>query len=730
MLAARRRSRFETSRFTRMSAHKVIELREVGRPAPEDKVSLFVDECYRRLAAQSGFATRPDQKNLSLSMAKALIERTPFAAEAPTGTGKTLAYLIGALAAAESLRTTKDIPIVVATATVGLQNQVLTGDVPKLVAAGILPEGVATLAKGRGRYFCVASAERTLSGDAPTAQVDFFEDQAASSSAFEFSKGVEELLAAWRSTTWTGDRDSYLKPLPAAAWKAAAADSATCLGHKCEHYSSCPFFAARRTLSSSRIVVANHDLVLADLAMGFEDADPLVPGSYLLVFDEAHHLPDKAVEAAAGSVDVPATLERLPMLAGLVRSLQKHPELVRTLNKAKVSFADLEPFPLSNSLEAVRDELQMLELEDDVTEYRFEKGELPPGLARALKAATLSWGVYLAALQDSIRALKQSPMAENQATLKPLLHEVLFMAAGALALVSDVVSSLTLLTGQDRAVRWVEKTQDGFLVKTSPLEGDEVLQRLVWSNERVRVAMVSATLQDFEGFDRFRARSGAPENLKTATLPHIFQYKENTLYLVMMKSSPRFDEREDFVAELSASLPGFISRNEGTLVLFPSWGMMNTVCGPLKKAFPGAVLCQGDMGVRELVRVHRERIDQGQGSILCGLATLAEGLDLPGAYCTHVVICALPFTVPTSPVEREQQELLGKDYFLKRALPDTLIKMVQMTGRLMRRESDRGRITVFDNRLAGTRWGRKLMDALPGFKRTSVRPDRPPLRSV
>lgn len=177
-------------------------------------------------------------------------------------------------------------------------------------------------------------------------------------------------------------------------------------------------------------------------------------------------------------------------------------------------------------------------------------------------------------------------------------------------------------------------------------------------------------------------------------------------------------------------MPGFIGAKEGTLVLFPSKALMYQVAKTLKRTHPGSVLCQNDMGVKELVKTHKARIESGKGSILCGVATLAEGLDLPGDLCTHVIICALPFTVPNSPVELELQEVLGKDYFSKRALPDTLTRLIQMTGRLMRRETDRGRITVFDKRLHTTRWGRKLLDAMPDFKRTTISPARPPVFNI
>lgn len=707
---------------------QVIAIKEVTRVAAGDPVLTFIDECYERLGSVPGFMARPGQRDLSVAICKALVAGEPIAAEAPTGTGKTIAYLVGAIAAAEKLRTNKDIPIVVATATVGLQNQVLTGDLPRLVQAGVLSESASLLAKGRGRYFCVASAERLLEDGVPSAQEDFFDEEGNEESAD--MNVVNDLLQSWTGNAWSGDIDSFPRSVDSKAWSRVQANSATCLGHKCEHYNSCPFFNARRSLSNAKVVVANHDLVLSDLAMSREGQDPLFPGRYLLVFDEAHHLPDKALDIAAGEVNVPHLLEEIPKAIGVARGWQKHPELLKLLEKSKVSLSDLDTFALINGLEAVQDELNNLGMEEVNSAQRFEGGVLPEGLMRAIKLSHGSCCIFKEAVHDATRGLKQSNLAEKSPVLKKYVQELLFVSAGVSSTLGQLEKTLRLLSSEERAVRWVEKRETGLSLHTSPLEGADVLKGLLWENERVAVAAVSATLQDFDGFERFKMRSGAPDHLRTMALPHIFPYRENTMYLVGMTHTPRQDEREDYLAELSTSMPGFISPSEGTLVLFPSRSMMLHVTKSLKKAFPGAVLCQGDMGVRELVKAHKARINGGKGSILCGLATLAEGLDLPGELCTHVVICALPFTVPTSPVERELQDVLGRDYFSKRALPDTLTRLIQMTGRLMRRETDRGRITVFDKRLHTTKWGRKLLDALPNFKRQAVSPDRPPLRSI
>lgn len=703
---------------------KVIAIKDATRVGSADATLRFIDECYEKLEALPGFSVRPGQKNLSYDVCRSLVSGEPLAAEAPTGTGKTIAYLVGAIAAAEKMKITKDVPVVVATATVGLQTQILQGDLPRLVAAGILGENDTVLAKGRGRYFCAASAERLLEDGDISNQVDFFDD--AQNLHNQAMESVQTLLEAWNGYAWTGDIDGYKGPIPK-NWSDVAASSDTCVGQKCEHYKACPFFNARRALSSAKVIVANHDLVLADLAMAKEGQEPLFnTGRYLVVFDEAHHLPDKALDAGSAEVLLAKVRAELPKINGFVRAWQKHGELVRLLDKQKLSASDFDAGQLTSTLLHVSDLLAKIEVDEQTHQARFEKGLLPADLESALSLAHSQVSYLGTSVREAVQAFKQTNLVEKNEALKPVIADLLFHAAGVKATLSGLERALLLLTSKERAVRWLFRNDSEMSLHVSPLEGADVLRSLLWSSERVHVAMVSATLQDFDGFGRFAMRSGAPSSLRTTVLPHIFPYRENTMYLVEMSSSPRQEEKEKFIAELQAYLPDFIDEDEGTLILFPSRALMRHILPVLNDRFKDRVLVQNEMGIKELVKTHKKRIDDGRGSILCGLATLAEGLDLPGHYCTHVVICALPFTVPTSPVERELQEVLGKEYFAKRALPDALVKMVQMVGRLMRRETDRGRVTIFDKRLLYTKWGLKLLGALPAFKRKRVQPDDPP----
>lgn len=702
---------------------KVINLSiESSRGQAGDALQRFVTESYERLSKVPGYVPRDAQKQLSMAVAKSLIANEPLAAEAPTGTGKTIAYLIGALAAKEFLPAFQDMPLVVATATVGLQSQILNGDIPKLVQAGILAPNTSMLAKGRGRYFCVLSAER-ITEEGVQSQEDFFDD--TKNRVVQLQTEANNLLTAWRSRQWSGEVDALGQTTPA-VWKEVAASADTCLGHKCDHYSQCPFFNARRALSNAKVIVANQDLVLADLTMAREEQEPLIPGKqYLVIFDEAHHLPNKALDVGSADLDLVKFEAELPKIANFTKIGMRHSEIAKTLTKAKLDPADFHTGVLEDSLAHLKEIVMALAREDgyDGSQAyikRFEKGELPADMRAPLKTSLAQVSHLREAFQDATQALKQSTLVEKNPGLKAVIAELLFHAASANGGLSALDKALTLLTRSDRACRWATVSESECKLQSAPLEGGEVLRPLLWNSDRVRVCLVSATLADFDGFERFQARSGAPEALRTLKMPSPFPYENNLLVFPKFRYSPKQEERAEFEEELQQALREALVPEEGSLVLFPSWDLMKKAVPFLKAHFGQRVLCQGDQGLKTLIQCHKAKVDSGQGSILCGVATLAEGLDLPGAYCTHVVICALPFSVPTSPVEQELQEELGKAYFEKRALPDALEKLTQMVGRLMRRETDVGRITIMDKRLTHTRWGYKLLKAIPPFSKRTV----------
>jgi ATP-dependent DNA helicase DinG len=176
----------------------------------------------------------------------------------------------------------------------------------------------------------------------------------------------------------------------------------------------------------------------------------------------------------------------------------------------------------------------------------------------------------------------------------------------------------------------------------------------------------------------------------------------------------------EHTAELIELLPTLLRAEEGSLVLFSSRRQMNDVWEGLPPVWQERTLRQDDYSKQEVLRRHRDAVDAGRGSVIFGLASFAEGVDLPGAYCAHVVIAKLPFSVPDDPVDASLAEWLesqGRNPFMEISVPDAALRLVQASGRLLRTESDTGRITLLDRRILTRRYGHAILDSLPAFSR-------------
>ncbi|KWU19168.1 hypothetical protein AS149_13045 [Burkholderia cenocepacia] len=682
-----------------------------------DKAHAWVDAAYAALSRDPTFVARSQQIDFSKAAATALLKGgsdEPLLAEAPTGTGKTIGYLVGALAASMTFGEHPIQPIVVSTATKALQAQLFTKDLPRLVAAGLIGSREAAVAKGKGNYLCLSQADEVLDLLENGSQGTFFDEGAAQVDP----RQLTEMIAAVRSQQWDGDFDAW-KGTKVANVRPIAVSSDTCNSKKCPHYEQCAYFRARSRLSAVRVIVANHDLVLRDLMLAAEESTGSLPvASYFIVFDEGHHLPEKAIAVGARESNLTAFTRMLPKLGGLQKKLRESMELQRRLSAFGVAESELDRKGVAGALEDVMTVLADIEVDPDSRQRRFRNGAIPANLLTPLSVFREELLPIQAQLENVLKGLREL-MNDLSKPLQEKATDIMRRALDVKRQTSPTLECVGSMLSTGRIVKWLHRTDESMSLHCSPLEGADVLKPILWDGSRTKgVVITSATLRDIQGFKRFRSRSGAPETAATLVLPYTFPYGESQLIVAGMTRTPKQAERREFLEELSRKMPRAINPKEATLVLLPSWTMLRDFAQKMRLHFGyDAVLVQNDKPISLLRADHESRVARGEGSILMGTSTLAEGLDLPGNLCEHVIITNLPFAVPTDPVEQELNDLLGSRYFGERSLPDAMIRLVQQVGRLLRRESDRGRVTIFDRRLASTSYGRQMLNQLPPFQK-------------
>lgn len=688
-------------------------------------------DCMRRCLdavrqGMPGFISRQPQLRMMATVAHALAaiadpdahEQGAHLAviEAGTGTGKTLGYLLPALALAHL----RGKHLVVASSTVALQEQLLHKDVPALRQC--LPfEVCCVVAKGRARYVCPARLE---TGERPGAGLPEDPDAGAQDDApAERASGMrlrKRLADAFAKGTWSGDRDTWPSAIPDADWRAVSTDRQGCLGGKCPQFKRCPYYLARQEMKEADLIIANHDLLLA--------AADMEPGSVLpdladsmLVLDEAHGLPVKVVEHCASRHSLKGAqiwIERAAALAeDATAALRLDPPLAEAVAAASLA--------LDERMDALHAAIgEHCRFEGQETVWRCPHGILPDrwreiggGLAQA--AATMARA--LQALREAMVAAAGDRPAQVQAHLSELGFYLGKLAhveqTWAWMLREDAPQTLP-------TARWIERhagaahAQD-YMVCAAPIGGGEKLRELLWERAGAAV-LTSATLRACGRFEPFLEESGlsAYPALHRLDVPSPFDYaRRATLHVPRVQAHPK--DAAAHTREVLERLPALLEHEPGALVLFASGRQMREVHDGLPEAFRSRVLMQGQVSRQELIARHRQRVDRSEPSILFGLASLGEGVDLPGDYCTHVVVAKLPFAVPSSPMEqarREWVERQGRSAFMELSVPEVGIRLAQAVGRLLRTHEDSGTVTVLDPRLGSTHWGRLLLRGLPPFR--------------
>jgi ATP-dependent DNA helicase DinG len=651
----------------------------------------------------AGLQHRHSQQEMIACAYAALKDKKIACVEAPTGVGKTLAYGIAAMLAKE-----KGQKIVVSTATIALQDQLLHQDIPLLKC--VLGRDIkAGIAKGRRRYVCLSRLYHLTQA------------------VFSEQDRVQTLQESLESGVWNGERETLVDHIPAEDWQQISTDTSGCAAGHCEFFDDCVFYRARRKALSADVVITNHSLLLSDLALGGGVVLPPVKDC-LYIIDECHHLPQKALSHFAKQAAIMRSIEWINTLNTALPKLSAHLKetdyvLEETLlqTKSLVQSLTLMQAALKENQSAFENDIwRLAEASDSLI-------ELAAPIIQAAQQLFKRTCIILEAL-ELLHKQKEGVDSECAALLSGLLSTFGFLQNRLenLALTWQLFCQKRL-PKQPPIARWfdMKNTPAGavdFTCHVSPINVSQDLQQLFWNKIEHGALLCSATICSLGSFDDYARKSGLKRDprLRLKSLSSPFPYHESVLFVPSMQQQPVGKNQQAHLDEVISLLPELIVQSVGTLVLFTSRKAMETVFSGLSGACRQLILKQGDRGKTRLIRLHKRRVDQGKTAILFGLASFAEGLDLPGNYCKHVIIHKLPFAMPSDPIELTRAEWLKQnalDPFMLSMLPLASLRLTQYVGRLLRTEKDTGFVSILDRRLYTKRYGQQMLDGLPGFVR-------------
>ena len=631
-------------------------------PGAKDAL-ILLDEAV----AATGGQNRAGQRIMAAHVAQALELQRHLLVQAGTGTGKSLGYLVPALARVGE----SDQPIVVATATLALQAQIVNRDIPRLLQAlEPRPESQAQVAllKGRNNYLCLHKLEGGYPEDEPDALFDM------PSSTSRVGEEVVR-LREWADRTETGDRDELKPGVSDRAWAQVSVSAAECLGRRCPLVEECFSEMARSRAAEADIVITNHALLAINAFEGMK----VLPEHETVIIDEAHELVDRVTGAVSGSLTV-------AMVRRAVRSVKKH------------SKAD------SGALEMAAGTL----------ETAFEG--LAEGLLKGLDGRLLT---AISAVNDAARTALSDTKPDGQD-----VDAGLQMARSRVSEVHDMSSRILEASGE-QDVLWISRQggwENGRYVAASdtdpatlniaPLSVGLQLRDGLFADRTV--ILTSATLTVGDSFDVAAGAlglqgEGAPR-WTSIDVGSPFDYrKQGIMYVAGDLKPPGFGVHEgqlERLRELCEASEG------GALGLFSSKRAAERAAEYMREHSDLNILLQGESSLKALVEEFSEDVD----SCLFGTMSLWQGVDVPGDSCRLVVMDRIPFPRPDDPIAQARTEAVNRhrgNGFMAVSAHHAAIRMAQGAGRLIRSVSDRGVVAVLDSRVATKRYGGFLMKAMP-----------------
>jgi predicted DnaQ family exonuclease/DinG family helicase len=650
-----------------------------------------------------GYEHREAQLQMLLAVAQIMRRGGRLVVEAGTGTGKSLAYLVPALARAVG----RGERVVVATHTHTLQEQLVMKDIPSL--RQWLPwDFEACLLKGRSNYVSLRRWRRYL---------------------VEPCRDAEELkfklkVLVWLQGTQTGDRaELRLQGTDESYWARIASDPLDCVGLRCTE-ADCFVHRARAKAEAADLVIVNHALLLADASTG----GSLIPSYEHLVVDEAHHLEDSATQSLRGDVDGPAVEGLLRRLAheaderrlGLLPGMRLQPHLGESEDSlADAELAALAAAPRCTAFFQAAAEWTRRQLPEEGMRRDEAVRLVPQHRERedwaALAGLAADVAAALGALDGHLRralGLSRERLGGQQPDQDVRELEII---RGRLAEAADLLDQAFHRPDPNRVYWMAVPGRTGvLLLRSAPLEIGPMLRERVFA-ELSSVVMTSASLAVAGSFDYFCSRVGLGAEVETLLLASPFDYLSQAL--VCLPTDVPDPQSEDFEMAVEEIVADVASRLNGrTLALFTSHHQLRNVYTGLKHRRDldeVLILGQGIDGQRRHVL---RAFEENERPLLLGTSSFWEGIDVPGDRLSCVVIVRLPFQVPTEPVFAARAERL-RDPFLQYALPQAALRLKQGFGRLIRRHDDRGAVVILDNRVLERDYGQAFLEALPPASR-------------
>jgi len=609
-----------------------------------------------------GYRLRPQQLEMATAVERAIEDRAVLIAEAGTGTGKTFAYLAPALA--------KGGKVIVSTGTKTLQDQLFSRDIPTIRNAMQAPVTVALL-KGRANYVCHYHMER-----------------ARNDGRFLNLDDVVYLarIESYARTSKTGDRSGLAEvPEDATVWPLVTSTRENCLGGDCPNYKQCFVMEARKQAMEADVVVVNHHLFFADVALRDEGVAELLPACNTVIFDEAHALPETA-----------------SLFFGETASTSQLIEVARdTKIEAAAGARDNAALPeAASSLEKAARDLRLQVREDG---------------ARQTHSQAMANAGFTDALETVVTRLTElTAVLESQADRSEGLQNCWTRSL-------DLLDRLGRWQEDEdpERVRWVEVFAHSVHLNATPLSIAEIFQRQITGNPRAWI-FTSATLSVAGDFSHYQRQMGL-ELAQTAFWESPFDYPNQALLYVPEKL-PEPNTQFYTTAVVEAALPVIEAAEGRTFFLFTSLRAMREArelieTGMRRMGMEYPLLMQGEGSRSDLL----DRFRKLGNAVLLGSASFWEGVDVRGEALSLVIIDKLPFSPPDDPVLAARIEKMsneGRNAFMEYQVPQAVITLKQGAGRLIRDEDDRGVLMICDPRLISKPYGKRIWRSLPPMRRT------------